>query len=429
MADHNLEPLSANSLPGPENILRRRLDNGITILARENFNSPVVVIGGYLEVGSLLDPDDRLGSAIFTSLALMRGTSQHSFQQIYDLLETAGASLGIGGGTHITSFRGKALAEDYTLLLELLHEAICSPIFPHDQVERLRTQILTGLAIKAQDTAEMASQAFDQVLYAGHPYSRPEDGTPESISNIKIEHLAAFHQKNFGPKGMVITIVGAVDSERAASDVGNIFSGWTNPAQPGLIALPQPTPLSRRERRQVTIPGKSQADILIGACGPARSSSDYLVAAIGNSVLGQFGMYGRIGASVREKSGLAYYALSNVSGGPGPGPWFATAGVDPGNIEKTISLILEEFARFTSEPVTQEELDDAKANLIGMLPITMETNSGVAGAILNLERYQLGFDYYLRLPGLLQEITPESILEIAQRYLNLETMAVAVAGP
>src|SRR4030042_4111540 len=103
-----LETISLTSLPGPENILRRQLDNGITILARENFNSPVVVLNGYLAVGSLFEPDTKLGLSTFTSLALMRGAARHTFQQIYDLLETAGASLSISGGTHMTSFRAKA---------------------------------------------------------------------------------------------------------------------------------------------------------------------------------------------------------------------------------------------------------------------------------------------------------------------------------
>jgi len=429
MSHRSLETISLNSLPGPENILRRQLDNGITILARENFNSPVVVINGYLTAGSLYEPETKLGLSIFASLALMRGTSQHTFQEIYDLLETAGASLGISGGTHLTSFRGKALVEDFFLLLELFDESLRSPIFPIDQVERLRSQILTGLAIKAQDTAEMASQAFDQVLYAGHPYSHPDEGTPETISNIQVEELVSFHQKHYGPRGMVITIVGAIEAERAAAEVTEIFSNWVNPEQPSPIDLPSPPILSRRERRQVTIPGKSQADLLIGACGPVRRSPDFLAAALGNSVLGQFGLYGRIGQSVRENSGLAYYALSNLSGGIGPGPWYASAGVAPENIERVIQLILKEFDRFTCEPVTQEELEDSKANFIGSLPISMETNSGVAGAILNLERYQLGLDYYLLLPNLLQELTPEIVLETARCYLNTETMAVAVAGP
>ena len=429
MSHRSLETISHSSLPGPDNILRRQLNNGITILARENFNSPVVVLNGYLAAGSLFEPDARLGLSTFTSLALMRGAARHTFQQIYDLLETAGASLSISGGTHMTSFRAKALVEDFSLLLELLDETLRSPVFPGDQVERLRSQILTGLAIKAQDTAEMASQAFDQVLYAGHPYSRTDDGTPETISNIQVEELTSFHHKHYGPQGMVITIVGAINAERAVSEVTETFSNWENPEQPSPTDLPSPPILSRRERRQVTIPGKSQADLLIGACGPVRRSPDFLAAALGNSVLGQFGLYGRIGESVRENSGLAYYALSSLSGGIGPGPWYASAGVDPDNIEQAIRLILEEFDRFTREPVTQEELDDSRANFIGRLPISMETNSGVAGAILNLELYQLGLDYYLLLPGLLQELTPEILLETARRYLNTETMPIAVAGP
>ena len=97
-----LQPTSA--LPGPDDTLRAELPNGIVVLARANFNSPSVFLAGYLPAGSLFDPDEKLGLADFTALALMRGTARRSFQQIYNALETAGASLGIDGGTHTAAF-------------------------------------------------------------------------------------------------------------------------------------------------------------------------------------------------------------------------------------------------------------------------------------------------------------------------------------
>ena len=112
--------VSWKSLPGPDDITRVELANGICLLTRTNFNSPSVVVSGYLACGSLFDPPEKLGLAQFTSLSLMRGTAQRKFQEIYNALESAGASLGFGASVHNTSFGGRALAEDLPLLLQLL---------------------------------------------------------------------------------------------------------------------------------------------------------------------------------------------------------------------------------------------------------------------------------------------------------------------
>jgi zinc protease len=420
--------LNTHSLPGPDDIVRRELPNGIVVLVRPNISSLSVVVTGYLYAGAIFESDDKLGLASFTALALMRGTAQRDFQQIYDALESNGASLGIDGGTHSIGFYGHALAEDLDLLTGTLAETIRQPIFPTDQVERLRAQLLTGLTIRAQDTSEVASLTFDELLYAGHPYSRPEDGYPETIRSIMREDLVAFHEKHFGPKGMIVSIVGGVDVERSVDSVTRFLGDWENPKQPNQPSLPSLKPLSEMISRQVNIPGKSEADIVMGVAGPPRRSPDFLAASLGNNILGQFGMYGRIGESVRERSGLAYHASSGLSGGIGPGPWLFIAGVDPNNLEKVIDLIRQEIARFTREPVNSEELADSQANYIGRLPLSLESNAGVASALLNLERYSLGLDYYLRYPDLIRAITPVEILETAQRYLHPDRLAVATAG-
>jgi zinc protease len=420
--------LSTHSLPGPDDIVRQVLPNGIVILTRPNMNSLSVVISGYLPAGAISEPDDKLGLAGFTSLALMRGTSQRDFQQIYDRLESNGASLGIDGGTHSIGFYGHSLAEDLDLLLGTLAEALRQPVFPLDQVEHLRDQLLTGLAIRSQDTTEAASLAFDEMVYAGHPYSRPEDGYPETIRAITQEDLAAFHKKYFGPKGMVISIVGGVEADRVADSVARFLADWENPTQPTQPELPSLKELSESVSRQVNLPGKSEADIVMGAAGPPRQSPDFLAASLGNNILGQFGMFGRIGESVRERSGMAYHASSSLSGGIGPGPWLFLAGVDPKNLEKVIALIRQEIERFVTEPVTSEELGDSQANYIGRLPLSLESNAGVAGSLLNLERYELGLDYYLRYPDLVRGITADVILETARKYLHPDRLAVATAG-
>ena len=167
----------------------------------------------------------------------------------------------------------------------------------------------------------------------------------------------------------------------------------------------------------------------MGVAGPSRYDPDYLTAALGNHILGRFGLMGRIGESVREKAGLAYYAYSSVSGGIGPGPWQVIAGINPENEERALSLIKSEIKRFVSLPVTEEEIRESQANIIGRLPLQLETNEGVAGALTHVERYQLGLDYYQRYPSLITNISRDKILHTAQRFFNPEHLAIAVAGP
>ena len=417
------------SLPGPDDIVRRELPNGIVLLVRSNFNSPSVVVNGFLMAGSLFDEDAKLGLAGFTADALMRGTAKRSFHEIYDDLESAGANLHISGGTHTTGFGSKALAEDLDLLLELLSESLRYPIFPEDHVELLRARLLTSLAIRAQDTREMSSLTFDQIAYPGHPYSRPEDGYPESIQAITREDLVEFHRDHYGPRGMVISVVGAVDPDEGVDMVTRLLGDWENPDQPPAASLPASPAPAEPLTRKIDISGKFQADLVVGVIGPERRADDFLAAAMGNNILGVFGMMGRIGESVREKAGLAYYAYSSLSGGMGPGPWYVSAGVDPQNIEQALELVRQEIKRFTSDSVTADELADSQSNFIGRLPLSLESNSGMASAILNLERYDLGLDYYRRYPDLVSSVTSEEILETARRHWDSNQLGIGIAGP
>jgi len=417
------------SLPGPDDIHRWKLANDIVVLVRSNFNSPSVVVNGYLMAGSLFEPNERLGLAGFTANALLRGTEQRSFHEIYDSLESAGANLHVSGGIHTTGFGSKALAEDLDLLVELLTEALRQPTFPAEQIDLLRARQLTSLAIRAQDTREMSSLSFDQIVYPEHPYARPEDGYPETIQAITREDLVNFHQVHYGPRGMVISIVGAVEPGEVFDKVENLLGDWQNPEQPQPLKLPPNPSPAEPLIRKVDIPGKFQTDLVVGVIGPERRADDFVPAALGNNILGVFGMMGRIGESVREKAGLAYYAYSQLSGGMGPGPWYVSAGVDPANVEKAIELIREEIGRFSSQSVMADELADSQSNFIGRLPLSLESNSGMASAILNLERYDLGLDYYQHYPEMVRKVSVEEILASARRYWDTENLAVGIAGP
>jgi zinc protease len=425
----DLFPEAWKSLPGPEDITRVELSNGITILTRSNFDSPSVVVTGYLDAGTTLDPDDKLGLAHFTAAALMRGTQKRPFQEIYNELESAGASLGFGASVHNTGFGGRCLVEDLPLLFSLFSEALRTPSFPEDQVERLRDQILTSLSIQAQDTWDMASLVFDQILFAGHPYARPDDGTPETIRAIQVDDLRSFQKRHFGPQGMVIVVVGGVSASEVIDRVQQAVGDWENPDQIMPPAYPPVQALGEPVRRHVPLAGKSQTDLLMGSLAPRRNSPEYLAASVGNHILGQFGMMGRIGEVVREQAGLAYHAGTSLNAMLAAGSWEISAGVNPVNLERAIDLIRKEVDRFVREPVTAQELQDTQDNYIGRLPLSLESNGGVANSLLNLERFQLGLDYYRRLPQMIREITTAHVLEAAKSYLHPENLLVVSSGP
>ena len=417
-----------NSLPGPEDITRVELPNGITILTRSNFESPSVVINGYLPSGSLFDPPEKLGLSYFTALALMRGAGKRNFQEIFNSLETVGASLGFSASVHNTTFGGRSLAEDLPLMLGVLADCLRTPTFPPDQIERLRAQLLTGLALRAQDTADMASITFDAAVFAGHPYGNPEDGYVETVQPITRADLVDFHKRRYGPRGAVIVVVGAVTADHVIEQIRKVLGDWQNPEQTDPPALPAIAPLTQTIRKHVPLAGKSQNDLVLGTLGPKRCAPDYLAASLGNSVLGQFGMMGRIGEVVREQAGLAYYASTSLNAWIESGSWEVSAGVNPANTQRAIDLIRSEIERFVREPVSAEELENSQANYIGRLPLSLESNAGVAGAILNLERFQLGLDYYLRYPERVQRVTVEAVLEAAQHYLDPDKLAIISAG-
>jgi zinc protease len=418
-----------SALPGADDITRAVLPNGIVVLARANFNSQSVTMSGHVNTGGIFEPDEKLGLADFTAAMLMRGSEAHSSQEVYEMIEGVGASTGFSSGTHTTGFSGRCLAEDLPMLLGLLAESLRQPIFPAEQVERLRAQLLTGLAIRAQDTSDMASLTFDEIVFANHPYARPDDGFPETIKAITREEMADYHRVHFGPKGMVVAVVGAVEPLEAVDQVAKAVGDWENPGQPDQPPLPEVTPLAEIVRRHIAIAGKVQADIILGVAGPRRRDPEYMAAALGNSVLGQFGMMGRIGDVVRERSGLAYYAYSSMTGGIGPGSWEVSAGVNPENVEKAIDLIRGEIRQFTDQGVTAEELADSQANFIGRLPLTLESNAGVAGGLLKIERFGHSLDFYRQYAGLVREVTVDQVVEAARKYLHPDRLAIATAGP
>jgi len=423
-----MDNLNTNSLPGADTIFRKTFANGSTFLAYPNPTSPAVFFRGLLPVGALSNPTGKSGLANLLAAMLSTGTLQHNFQELNNLIESCGASISFSGGSLATLFSGQCLKEDLPLILGLLLEMLSQPAFPQAHLERLKQQLSVIFKMQAQSTEEMAAQAFDLIYYRGHPYAIPELGLPETVSSISLDDLQDFHRSYFGPRGMIFTISGGMDSEKTAELFNQIFSSWEKPNQAKQIALPEWQPHQQAMREHISIPEKSQSNLIVGTNGPNGLSPDLHTNSLGDNILGRFGMMGRIGEAVRERSGLAYYASSSLEAGLGPSTWKVYAGVNPNNLDKAIDKIIDELKRFTNEPVSREELDDVKSQTIGQIPLSLESNAGLASFLLGLQRYNRDLNYLRNLPGTIEKITAQMILEEAQNYWRLDQLVITSAG-
>ncbi len=425
MATHN-----QFSLPSPENITRVVLDNGIVILAYENWHVKSVVMSGSLEAGSIHELPEDNGLASLTAAALMRGTRHRDFDTLHGELEDIGADLSIGAGTHSVSFGGKALAEDLPVLLDVLNDVLRYPTFPDNFVEKLRQQRLTELNYSEFDARYRAGRAFRETLYPPtHTYHFSSYGSLETLPHLTSAALRAFHQQHYHPAGMIISIVGAVKAADAVALVQAKFADWHNNGQTAAVDLPAMTLPDETRRVYVGLPGKTQASIVMGLIGPSRYAEDYQAALLANSVLGEFGMMGRIGHVIREQLGLAYYAYSRLEGGAGPGAWSIAAGVAPENVELAIERALDEVRRLIQEPVSDEDLADNQSYFTGRLPLRLENSAGIAATLQTIERYHLGLDYIQTYHDKIYRLTQDDLLHAGQHYLDPDRFVIAVAGP
>lgn len=412
-----------------ETAIRHVLPNGLVLLLQRNPSSPIVTVRGEVQVGAVNERAEQNGLAIFTGGALIRGTATRTFQQIVAETEALGASVNAGGGMHSSGFAGRALAEDLALIVEILADMVQRPTFPAHEIERLRSQFLMGLRESEQETRTQASRAARALLFPPeHPYSRLSSGTIATVQALTRDDLAAFHQL-YHPAATVIAIVGDIDPPRVIAEIERVFGGWEPAGAPPTQELPAVRPISGVQRRDLVLTGKVQSDLIYGVHGLSRSSPDFYAANVANMILGRLGLGGRLGDNVRERQGLAYSCGSSIDADLGAGPWAALAGINPANVERAVAAIVHEIGEFCANGPTADELSDARDYMTGSLALGLETNDGIAGTLLGIERYDLGFDYISRYPAIIRGISAEQIVETARKYLSTENYIVVTAGP
>lgn len=408
---------------------RTVLPNGVVVVAKETRKTPAVTINIATHAGTVCDPADAHGASYLLSRVIDRGTARRSAEAVAEVLESRGTTLSVAVNRHQLSLVSTCLAADFEVVLALLAEILIEPSLPDAEVALRKREVLTAIAQDEDSPYVKAIQELLSLLYgASHPYGRRAKGTPASIGVLTRDTLAALHRRHVTPAGVSLVVVGDVEPALVADVAARVFGGWTAAGAPE-PAIPAPVPASARQRLVVPMMSKSQADIAYGFTAIRRSDPAYHACSLMNNAFGQYAMGGRLGDSIRERQGMAYYVSSALDANLVEGPLVIRAGVSPANVDRAVASIDEEIRRLRAEGITERELTESRQYLIGSMPRALETNAGIAGFLQNAEVFGLGLDYDVRLAEHLGAVTRDDVHAAALRLLDPERAAIVIAGP
>jgi len=412
---------------------RQVLPSGMVILGKESRATPAVTLHASVRAGTVFDPTSLGGLAHFVSRTIDRGTATRSVDDIAEELDVRGVSLSVSVNRHALSLVCTCLIEDYPDVVSILADILRQPQFPESEIGTRRGEIVTLIRQDEDNPAVVAAERFMALLYGeGHPYGRPPRGTLASVDAIDRTALRQFHASRIRPSQVSLAVVGDLEPGRAIETAARAFADWREPeASPALPDLRLDVPEQPAGRRVRVFPmmNKAQADIAYGFASIARSDPAFFAFTLMNNILGQYSLGGRLGDSIRERQGMAYYVFSALDASVIPGPLMIRAGVSPSNVERTLSSIDEEVSKFAADGPTEDELAESKQYLVGSLPRPLETNVGIASYLQMMEFFGLGLDYDVRVPDLLKAVTRDEVHAAARRTLDVGRAALVVAGP
>ena len=405
------------------------LPNGATLLTKHTTTTPAVANNVAMGAGSAADPPGNAGMTWLLSRVIDRGTALRTAADIADELDSRGITLIIAVTRHLFSLVCTCLADDFEPVLALVGDILTAPSLPEEELATRKGEVLTAIRQDEDSPAVRASEALMALLCpSGHPYGRRTKGSTAVVESLLRDQLLQLHASRFAPTELTAVIVGDVERSRAADAAARVFGGWTRPAPPPLV-VPASAPPAAKQRVVIPMMSKAQADIACGFVAVARKDPDYYACWLMNHVFGQYSIGGRLGDSIRERQGMAYYASSSLDANVAPGPLTIRAGVNPANVDRALASIDEEMARLVRDGITQKELDDSRRFLIGSIPRALETNAAIANFLQTEEFFGLGLDYDERLPDLLGAVTLDQANAAARRIIRPELSTVVIAGP
>ncbi|EFL88566.1 pitrilysin family protein [Ahrensia sp. R2A130] len=398
-------------------------DKGITALLVEDYTVPLVAMSYSFKGGSTQDVVGKEGTSELLTNTLDEGAGDITSQDFQERLSDNGMSYSFNSGYEDFSGSIKALAAEKDEAFELLRLMLNEPRFDEEPVGRMKASRLNGLKRQETNPQAIAGKAFRENVFADHPYSRPSEGTLETMPAITGEDLESYRKRVFARDNLVIGVVGAISPDELKAALDKIFGDLPEKAQLEEVA---PLAISTGETIHIDL-ATPQTNIRLALPGIKRDDPDFFTAYLVNYVLGGGSFSSRLYDEVREKRGLAYGVYSYLGTYDVGGIIGAGSATRSDRAQTTVDIILAEMKRMAEEGPTAEELEKARKYITGSYAIAnLDTSSKIASVLVAIQQSDLGIDYIDRRKDYLAAVTLEDAKRVAKRLYGGKPTVITV---
>jgi predicted Zn-dependent peptidase len=412
--------LATPGLAGAEAVHRARLENGLTVIVRENPVAPVVAVALLLRMGGRWEAAGEAGVSNFVHAVMVKGTTKRTGSELADAIAGIGGKITAAGNADYSGIQGEALARFWRGLLALTAELALEPRLSPSEVDTERDWLLSRIQRQRDNPVTRAFDTFYATLYDGHPYGRPILGTPETLKRIDHTAIVRYYRAFYRPERMVLAVSGQVQTGEVLGEARRLFGRL---AGDGPVAPPVNPPPSAAAHRVVLEQPAQQAQILVGALAPPLDHPDHAAVKVLATVLGG-GMAGRLFARLRDQEALAYTATAYYDPLKEPGALVLYLGTDPANAERAEAALLREVDRIRTQPIGEDELTRAKGFVLGNYAMDRRTNARLAWYLAFYTIEDVGDDYPERYARAVEAVSVADVQRVARRYLEPLTTVV-----
>lgn len=414
-------PAAALAIPPIE---RTVLPNGLTLVVCEDHSLPSVTMQFLVEAGSRRDPRDRGGLAYLTARSVLMGTPGRDVTGIQEELDFLGASIDSSASDDYATFGLKALKKDWARVFELLFSQLTRPSFPRSEIGRERQRIIAAIHSEQDEPMAVAEKEFQKALYLDFAYGHPSEGTEESVKEIGKGDIQDFYETFYRPNNAQLVIVGDVTADEVRRVIIPSLLKWERKELPK-----EEFQSGFAGRKTLTIErNTTQASIILGSGGVSRENPDYYALLVMNYILGGGGFGSRMFDEVRVKRGLTYSVDSAFIPSKKAGSFQVFLQTKNDSALQAVDLVLKEIERIQEKPVSEAELQRAKAYLVGSFPMRLDTQSKLTRFLTQVEYFRLGMDYPGKYPSIINAITREDIQRAARKYLDPKNYVLVIVG-
>ncbi len=403
-----------------EDVTRERLDNGVTVLVRENPLAPVVAVALLVRMGTRWERAENAGISNFVHAVMVKGTARRSGADLAEAVAGLGGKLIASGEVDYSGIQASALARFWRELLGLTAEVALTPKLEPADVDGERDWLLSRIQRQRDNPVARTFDELYAAAYGFHPYGLPTLGTPESLKRIDHAAIVAWYRQFYRPERIVLAVSGQVRSADVVAEARKLFGGLP---RGGELAEPRNgTPASGARRLVIEQPAQ-QAQIAAGGLAPALADADHAAVKVLATVLGG-GMAGRLFAELRDKEALAYTANAFYEPVREPGLLVLYLGTAPQNVARAEPALQREIERVRTQPVSADELRRAQGFLLGNYSMDRRTNARQAWYLAFYEIEGVGDDFPERYRAAVQAVTAADLMRVAQRYLGAPTIVI-----